>query len=623
VIGTVVSISGNNLATTTEVRFFDNVLATNTTITNNLISAVVPVGATTGPITLMTNAGSVSTATDFTVIPPPPPVISSFTPMSAAVGSEVTILGDNFTNATTVTFNGEAATFTVINNGRITAIVPNTVTGLISVTTAGGTATSADNFIVPFVWPGNQSTVWQDALNWSRNLIPGGLDVDVLIPNVTNDPVIDNTTALVRNITLQNGASLIIAPTGVLDLAGTITNQGTITVNGTVIFSGATLQQVPASITRFQNLTVNNPQNIRLLANTEVNGIISFVQGNLQLNGRIIDLGTTGSLSNESETSRITGNTGSVVAVRTGGNNFLNAGLNIANLGANITIPTRPGLAGITIRRGHTRRGNVNLGIERYYVISPAGATTDLAATLVFNYFDTELAAILEGSLVLYRYSGTNWDAKTGVLRNTANNQITLEAIPQFSEWTAGDISTPLPITLLSFEAERRDAQNIKLTWRTLLESDITHYEIQKSAEGQVFQTIGQVDLQANDGSPNEYSFMDWDAERAAYYRLKFIEQNRPSTHSQIVFVAEESKALRLDIYPNPTTESIHIRLPEQEQIELQLISESGKIIFSASGKIADLEAQINQKLTYLPSGLYILHAKNALHRYETKLVKQ
>ncbi len=623
VIGTVVSISGTNLGTTTEVRFFNDVLAQNTTITDNLISAVVPLGAVTGSITLITANGSVSTATDFTVIPPPPPVIISFTPASGAVGSQVSINGENFTNATEVTFNGVPATYTVINDIRIEATVPNTTTGVITVTTPGGTATSIDDFIIPFVWTGNVNTVWQDPLNWSPNVVPNGAAIDALIPNVANDPVIDNATALLRNITLQNGAVLTVNLTGVLDLAGTITNQGTVTANGTVIFSGNALQLIPASLNRFNNLTVNNPQNIRLSANTEITGQVNFVQGNLELNGRILDLGTTGNLLNESETSRITGNTGSVVAVRTGANNFLNGGLNIANLGADITIPTQAGLAGITIRRGHTRRGDLNLGIERYYVVTPAGASNDLNANFVFNYFDAELAGINEDNLILYRYSGTNWDARPAVIRDNANNQITLANIPRFSEWTAGDESMPLPVSLLHFDALRTDNQTVKLTWNTLQAQNISHYEIQKSPDGQIFQSIGNVDLQDFDGSLLSYNFTDWQGEGAAYYRLKFVEINANPTYSHQVLVREGVQALRMEIFPNPTTERVSLRLPEQENIQFQLVNEAGQVILKTQGELSAIEQLLNAQLTQLPVGLYILQAKDGQKRYEVKLMKQ
>jgi uncharacterized repeat protein (TIGR03803 family) len=52
------------------------------------------------------------------------PSITSFTPGSGPVGSAVAITGINFTDATSVTFNGLPVTFTVNSSTQITAIVP-------------------------------------------------------------------------------------------------------------------------------------------------------------------------------------------------------------------------------------------------------------------------------------------------------------------------------------------------------------------------------------------------------------------------------------------------------------------------------------------------------------------
>lgn len=77
-----------------------------------------------------------------------PPTITNFTPTSTCAGEEVVITGTNFTGATEVNFNGVAATsFTVDSDTQITAIVPSGITtGKITVTTPGGTATSAGDF---------------------------------------------------------------------------------------------------------------------------------------------------------------------------------------------------------------------------------------------------------------------------------------------------------------------------------------------------------------------------------------------------------------------------------------------------------------------------------------------
>jgi hypothetical protein len=80
----------------------------------------------------------------------PVPAIASFTPTSGPVGTTITLTGANFTGATSVALNGVAvANFTVVDAATITVVVPVGVTsGLITVTTRGGTTTSTNAFTV-------------------------------------------------------------------------------------------------------------------------------------------------------------------------------------------------------------------------------------------------------------------------------------------------------------------------------------------------------------------------------------------------------------------------------------------------------------------------------------------
>jgi uncharacterized repeat protein (TIGR03803 family) len=71
-------------------------------------------------------------------------------PTSGKVGSSVNILGTKLTGATSVNFNGTAATFTVVSGSEIKATVPaGATTGKVQVKTPSGTLTSNVNFRVP------------------------------------------------------------------------------------------------------------------------------------------------------------------------------------------------------------------------------------------------------------------------------------------------------------------------------------------------------------------------------------------------------------------------------------------------------------------------------------------
>ena len=71
-------------------------------------------------------------------------------PTAGNVGSSVIILGTDLTDATSVTFNGKAATFTVVSATEITTKVPSGAsTGTVQVTTSNGKLSSNVPFRVP------------------------------------------------------------------------------------------------------------------------------------------------------------------------------------------------------------------------------------------------------------------------------------------------------------------------------------------------------------------------------------------------------------------------------------------------------------------------------------------
>jgi LmbE family N-acetylglucosaminyl deacetylase len=149
-VGTSVTINGSGFTGATSVNF-NGVTAPFVLSSDSQITATVPSGATTGPVSVTTGGGTATSATSFAVtVTVVAPTISSFSPTSGPVGTSVTINGSGFSGASSVKFKNVAATFfSVGSDSQITATVPSGAsTGKISVTTAGGTATSASSFTV-------------------------------------------------------------------------------------------------------------------------------------------------------------------------------------------------------------------------------------------------------------------------------------------------------------------------------------------------------------------------------------------------------------------------------------------------------------------------------------------
>jgi uncharacterized repeat protein (TIGR03803 family) len=142
-VGTSVGILGQNLTGTSAVGF-GGVPATFTVSSDTFLAATVPLGALTGPITVTTSGGTLTSNKNFRVTP----IIKKFTPTSGPVGTTVVITGASLTQTTQVSFGGVPATnFTVNSDSQVTAIVPTGApTGKIGITTAGGIANSPGKF---------------------------------------------------------------------------------------------------------------------------------------------------------------------------------------------------------------------------------------------------------------------------------------------------------------------------------------------------------------------------------------------------------------------------------------------------------------------------------------------
>jgi hypothetical protein len=218
--------------------------------------------------------------------------------------------------------------------------------------------------------------------------------------------VVDGTTQLV----LENTR---------LEVDGTFTpGMGTVSLtgNGTTASSAIAGTGSPA----FHVLRIDRGvDSARLETGISVAQSVSFVSGILDLNGNDLNLGATGLLNGETETTRITGASGKVIATQT-----LTApsGANPGNLGLLISSPAN--LGATTVRRGHASQQIFNSeSVDRYFEVNPAN-NSGLGATATFRYFDAELNGLNESGLQAWQQQGGIWDIYAVLDSSTSANYV-------------------------------------------------------------------------------------------------------------------------------------------------------------------------------------------------------
>jgi hypothetical protein len=163
---------------------------------------------------------------------------------------------------------------------------------------------------------------------------------------------------------------------------------------------------------------------------------------------------------------------------------------------------------------------------------------------------------------------------------------------------TAANCLTILPVKIISFTASP-DGNGVLLNWHVSDEINVSHYEIQGSADGQNFQTIANVAALSQDS----YHFLYNGAAAAGlqYYRLKMVDADGKFSYSIIVKI-ENKSTNRFQITNNPVANVLSITGLKNTG-EIRIMDLAGKIMLKKP--VSSQALSVNA--TAMHPGLYML----------------
>ncbi|MFK8162041.1 MAG: T9SS type A sorting domain-containing protein [Lewinella sp.] len=231
----------------------------------------------------------------------------------------------------------------------------------------------------------------------------------------------------------------------------------------------------------------------------------------------------------------------------------------LGNLGVRME-PSREALLDVDYFR---RYGGVQVDnyptLNRYYEILPereGAAEVELSLRLP----DSELEGNPREDIRLFqsRDEGETWiQIEADDRFENFSEEIVPEGLFAFANFSL------LPVELLEFSAQAAGKRKVNNFWQTANEAGSSHFEVERSANGNEFQYLGRVAAAGNSQVNRSYGFQDAAAlPGTSYYRLRMVDLDGSFTYSEVAAVhLDESTSLAL--YPNPARTTVKLDLPE------------------------------------------------------------
>ncbi len=160
-----------------------------------------------------------------------------------------------------------------------------------------------------------------------------------------------------------------------------------------------------------------------------------------------------------------------------------------------------------------------------------------------------------------------------------------------------------LPVTITSITAINKENNNF-IQWTVENESGIQQYEIEKSADGNLFTTMAVTLATANNGGSASYLETDTHPlEGYNYYRIKSVGINGQIAYSNVVKVLLENEKEKITVYPNPVANRkifVHFNTGHSSGYYTEVTDKLGQVIYRGS---VNSSGGNFEKVIALPSG--------------------
>lgn len=170
------------------------------------------------------------------------------------------------------------------------------------------------------------------------------------------------------------------------------------------------------------------------------------------------------------------------------------------------------------------------------------------------------------------------------------------------------NVSTILPVKLSSFSAYRT-GEKVNLKWVTESEINVRHYVIERSADGRVFNAIGQVSS-VNSTVQHVYSFVDQSPlQGRSYYRLAMVDNDDTKAYSNIAIINMANRQpFRLEqATVTPVSINLTLNADRRQVLNIAAVDAAGRVVMTKQTVLQPGTNTISSQLSAISKSVYYI----------------
>jgi Secretion system C-terminal sorting domain len=212
----------------------------------------------------------------------------------------------------------------------------------------------------------------------------------------------------------------------------------------------------------------------------------------------------------------------------------------------------------------------------------------------------------------------------------SGGNGSTLGNYPLNDKFVETNLLISLPVNMLNFSGYKNGSKNT-LHWTVASEVNNKGFDVQRSADGVNYSSIGFVNSQATGGFTNaemNYGFDDNNpaAVKKQYYRLNQLDIDGRSKLSNIVMITgDKPKTLGIGgLFPNPASTVVNVLIdaPGRDNVTLVITDMGGKTVKQQLASVETGSNTVPMDIAKLASGSYLVKVLCKSSDCETAVAK-